>query len=71
MPTVEDAIRIGLAFTVAVESTFHIRPYRSDDTKRNEAMALAMGILHGCCGPNGDFTGDYRGARKSVEIKDE
>jgi hypothetical protein len=23
---------------------------------RDEAMAIALGVLGGCCGPNGDFT---------------
>ena len=35
-------------------------PLAQKEVAANEAMAIAIGILHGCCGPNGDFSSDYR-----------
>lgn len=51
-----DAVRMGLALVVAVEVVIRIRRAASDDEKRDAAMGAAMGVLHGCCGPNGDFS---------------
>ena len=62
-----DAWRAGLAIGAAVEAVIRVRaPWSrqvvSDDDKRNLALAVAMGVLHGCCGPNGDFTDAQRRA---------
>ena len=60
-----DAWRAGLAIGAAVEAVIRVRaPWSrqavSDDDKRNLALAVAMGVLHGCCGPNGDFSSEPR-----------
>ena len=57
-----DAWRAGLAIGAAVEAVIQAGRSSSDDDKRNLALAVAMGVLHGCCGPNGDFTDAQRRA---------
>jgi len=56
-----DDVRMGLALGVAVETVIGIGRAASDESKRNTALAVAMGVMHGCCGPNGDFSSEYRG----------
>lgn len=56
-----DAVRMGLALGASVEMVIQVGRSMSDQAKRDMALSIAMGILHGCCGPNGDFTSDYRG----------
>jgi hypothetical protein len=34
-------------------------PPRLQQAARDDAMAVALGVLGGCCGPNGDFTARY------------
>jgi hypothetical protein len=55
-----DAVRMGLALGAAVEAVIMSGRQASDQSKRDLAMAIAMGILHGCCGPNGDFLSAHR-----------
>jgi hypothetical protein len=57
MATRDDAVTAVIALTVA-RRMMRDRPSTIADT--NAEMAIAMGILHGCCGPNGDFTSVYR-----------
>ena len=58
-----DAWRAGLAIGAAVEAVIMVGRSASDNEKRDLALAVAMGVLHGCCGPNGDFTSEYRPPR--------
>lgn len=55
-----EAVRMGLALGAAVETVIQVGRSMSDQAKRDTALAIAMGVLHGCCGPNGDFTAAYR-----------
>lgn len=55
-----DAWRAGLAIGAAVEIIIMLGRSASDRDKRDTALAVAMGVLHGCCGPNGDFTSEHR-----------
>lgn len=55
-----DAILAGLALGTVTEALINVGGSISDRDKRNLALAVAMGVLHGCCGPNGDFSADYR-----------
>jgi len=34
-------------------------PPRLQQPARDDAMAVALGVLGGCCGPNGDFSSRY------------
>jgi hypothetical protein len=34
-------------------------PPRLQQLARDDAMAVAIGVLGGCCGPNGDFSSRY------------
>ena len=56
----DDFWRAGLAIGAAVEIVIAIGRSMSDQAKRDTALAIAMGVMHGCCGPNGDFTSDFR-----------
>jgi hypothetical protein len=38
----------------------HFVPLGQKEAASNAAMAIALGILGGCCGPNGDFSQTYR-----------
>ena len=44
--------RVGLAMAMAIESVLRVWPSRSPEEKRNEAMCVALGILHGTMGPD-------------------
>jgi hypothetical protein len=55
-----DVWRAGLAIGAAVEAVIVLGRSMSDADKRDTALAVAMGVLHGCCGPNGDFTSEHR-----------
>lgn len=46
--------------TAVTEALINVGDSINDRDKRNLALAVAMGVLHGCCGPNGDFSADYR-----------
>ena len=54
-----DDVRMGLALGAAVEVVIQVGRSMSDQAKRDTALAVAMGVLHGCCGPNGDFTSGH------------
>ena len=65
-----DNVRMGLAFGATVEAVILVGRSCSDQDKRNLALAVAMGVMHGCCGPNGDFSNDYRPRDAALEGKD-
>ena len=55
-----ESLLASVALVVVSESLLRRIPAARRENARREALAYSMGILHGCCGPNGDFTGDYR-----------
>jgi len=59
--------RMGIATSAAMQSLLRRIPHASREAASNEAEAIAMGILHGCCGPNGDFSSDYKAPAREVE----
>lgn len=65
-----DAWRAGLAIGAAVETVIMLGRSMSDQAKRDTALAVAMGVLHGCCGPNGDFTSQHRPIPDAKKIDD-
>ena len=56
----DEGMLAAIAVTVALDALLRRVPAVSRETARCEALGIAMGILHGCCGPNGDFSGEYR-----------
>jgi hypothetical protein len=56
----DDPLLATVAVTVAAQAIMCRVPASQRQTTRDEFVAIAMGILHGCCGPNGDFTASYR-----------
>lgn len=56
----------ALAHRVALATALEYVPRGRRQDAADAAMAIALGILHGCCGPNGDFTASYRPPLRGV-----
>ncbi len=56
----DDAVTAALAGAAAMRECLRNVPEAQKRSTANRAMAIAMGILHDCCGPNGDFTSEPR-----------
>lgn len=65
--SVPDAILSGLAIGAVTEYLISAGRAVPDKDKRHAALAIAMGVLHGCCGPNGDFTSESRAPVRAEE----
>jgi hypothetical protein len=50
----KDYTRLAVALTEMQRVYLDRTPHRRREELANDAMAVAMGILHGCCGPSPD-----------------
>ena len=66
----EDERLMALAWREAFRHMLRFIPAHRRQDALDEAMAVAMGIVGGCCGPNGDFSRDYDPKRPGVPLKD-
>jgi hypothetical protein len=56
-PTLTDeSILAIIAMAKAQQEVLRHVPETKKQNAADRAEAIAMGILHGCCGPNGDFS---------------
>lgn len=62
-----EAVAIGLAIGFITEVLIAHGRSISDQSRRDMTLAIAMGVIHGCCGPNGDFTANYRGVHAAPD----
>lgn len=63
----DEELTAALATREMMRSLLRRIPAATRQEAADEAMAIALGILHGCCGPHGDFSSDHVAPQRSAK----